>query len=33
MLVEAFGGTLTRFEVELRAEGLARVHYVIAVAG
>ncbi len=33
MLTQAFGGTLTRFEVELRAEGLARVHYVIAVAG
>ncbi len=31
MLTEALGGTLTRFEVELRAEGLARVHYVIAV--
>jgi glutamate dehydrogenase len=33
MLTQAFGGTLTRFEVELRAEGLARVHYVIAVPG
>ena len=33
MLLEAFGGTLTRYEVELRAEGLARVHYIIAVPG
>ena len=33
MLRDAFGGTLTRYEVELRAEGLARVHYVIAVPG
>ena len=32
MLTEALGGTLTRYEVELRAEGLARVHYAIAVA-
>jgi len=31
MLTAAFDGTLTRYEVELRAEGLARVHYVIAV--
>ncbi len=31
MLIDAFGGTLTHYEVELRAEGLARVHYVIAV--
>jgi glutamate dehydrogenase len=31
MLTRAFDGTLTRYEVELRAEGLARVHYVIAV--
>ena len=31
MLTSAFDGTLTRYEVELRAEGLARVHYVIAV--
>ena len=30
MLVEALGGRLARYEVELRAEGLARVHYVIA---
>ena len=33
MLLDTFGGTLTRYEVELRAEGLARVHYVIAVPG
>ena len=33
MLAETLGGTLTRFEVELRAEGLARVHYVVAVLG
>ena len=32
MLTKAFAGTLARYEVELRAEGLARVHYVIAVA-
>ena len=31
MLIEATGGTLSRFEVELRSEGLARVHYVIAM--
>jgi glutamate dehydrogenase len=30
MLTREFGGTLTRYEVELRAEGLARVHYIIA---
>ena len=30
MLTEALGGKLTRYEVELRAEGLARVHYIIA---
>ncbi len=30
MLTAALGGTVTRYEVELRAEGLARVHYVIA---
>jgi len=29
MLAEALGGELTRYEVELRAEGLARVHYII----
>ncbi|WP_426169766.1 NAD-glutamate dehydrogenase [Sandarakinorhabdus sp. DWP1-3-1] len=29
MLTAATGGTLSRFEVELRSEGLARVHYVI----
>ncbi len=29
MLTEVTGGTLSRFEVELRSEGLARVHYVI----
>ena len=33
MLTEALGGQLTRYEVELRAEGLARVHYVIATSG
>ncbi|MBV8971685.1 MAG: NAD-glutamate dehydrogenase, partial [Sphingomonadaceae bacterium] len=33
MLTAALGGTLTRYEVELRAEGLARVHYVIARDG
>lgn len=32
MLAAAIGGQVSRFEVELRAEGLARVHYVIAVA-
>ncbi len=31
MLIDATGGTLSRFEVELRSEGLARVHYVIAM--
>ncbi len=31
MLTEAAGGTLARYEVELRAEGLARVHYIIDV--
>ncbi len=30
MLRAALGGTLTRYEVELRAEGLARVHYVLS---
>ena len=30
MLTEALGGKLTRYDVELRAEGLARVHYIIA---
>ena len=30
MLTSAFKGTLTRYEVELRAEGLARVHYIVA---
>jgi glutamate dehydrogenase len=30
MLTDSFGGQLTRYEVELRAEGLARVHYIIA---
>ncbi len=29
MLVAALRGTIARFEVELRAEGLARVHYTI----
>ena len=35
MLVETLGGRLARYEVELRAEGLARVHYIVAtpVAG
>ena len=33
MLTEALGGTLARFEVELRAEGLARVHYIVATPG
>lgn len=32
MLAEATGGKVNRYEVELRAEGLARVHYVVAVA-
>ena len=32
MLTEATGGKLSRFEVELRSEGLARVHYVVSVA-
>ena len=32
MLTEALGGRLARYEVELRAEGLARVHYIVAVA-
>ena len=31
MLTEAVGGRLARYEVELRAEGLARVHYIIDV--
>ncbi|MFZ4690211.1 MAG: NAD-glutamate dehydrogenase [Polymorphobacter sp.] len=31
MLVDATGGKLSRFEVELRSEGLARVHYVITM--
>ncbi len=31
MLIEATGGSLSRFEVELRSEGLARVHYVVAM--
>jgi len=33
MLAEALGGRLTRYEVELRAEGLARVHYIVATPG
>ena len=33
MLVQVFGGRLARFDVELRAEGLARVHYIVAVDG
>ncbi|WP_243450811.1 NAD-glutamate dehydrogenase [Sandarakinorhabdus glacialis] len=32
MLTETTGGSLGRFEVELRSEGLARVHYVIAIS-
>ena len=32
MLAGAIGGEVSRYEVELRAEGLARVHYVISVA-
>ena len=33
MLQRELGGSLARYEVELRAEGLARVHYVVDVAG
>ena len=33
MLAEATGGTVARFSVELRAEGLARVHYIVNVPG
>ena len=33
MLTEVLGGPLLRYEVELRAEGLARVHYIIDVSG
>ena len=33
MLTAALGGTLSRYEVELRAEGLARVHYIIDTPG
>ncbi|MFN7174493.1 MAG: NAD-glutamate dehydrogenase domain-containing protein, partial [Thermaurantiacus tibetensis] len=29
LLAEASGGTLSRYDVELRSEGLARVHYVL----
>ncbi len=32
MLAHELGGQIARFEVELRAEGLARVHYVVNVA-
>ena len=32
MLAQELGGRIARYEVELRAEGLARVHYVIDVA-
>lgn len=32
MLVDTFGGRLSRYEVELRAEGLARVHYIVDVS-
>jgi glutamate dehydrogenase len=31
MLTDAMGGKLLRFEVELRSEGLARVHYVVGL--
>ncbi len=31
MLAEATGGSLRRFEVELRSDGVARVHYVVGV--
>ncbi len=31
MLTDTTGGRLSRFEVELRSEGLARVHYVVAM--
>ncbi|KAB7645646.1 NAD-glutamate dehydrogenase [Polymorphobacter fuscus] len=31
MLADATGGTVSRFEIELRAEGLARVHYIVNV--
>ncbi|MFC3714338.1 NAD-glutamate dehydrogenase [Sphingoaurantiacus capsulatus] len=30
MLAKAFNGKLSRYDVELRAEGLARVHYILA---
>ncbi len=33
MLGKALGGTVARYDVELRAEGLARVHYTIDVSG
>ena len=33
MLVAALGGKIARFEVELRAEGLARVHYIVDTSG
>ncbi len=32
MLAEITGGRIARFDVELRADGLARVHYIVAVA-
>ena len=32
MLTETLGGRLLRYEVELRAEGLARVHYIVDVS-
>ncbi len=31
MLTEATGGRLSRYEVELRSEGLARVHYIVSL--
>ena len=33
MLVATLGGAVERYEVELRAEGLARVHYVVDTTG
>ncbi|OYU16431.1 MAG: glutamate dehydrogenase [Alphaproteobacteria bacterium PA4] len=32
MLASGTGGSIARYEVELRAEGLARVHYVVSVS-
>ena len=33
MLVDGLGGPISRYEVELRAEGLARVHYILDISG